>query len=155
VCVCICVCARVRVCARVFATTGICVFMCFFSVYVRACVLLFVERLPLCASWLCGPSLGTAATRGIHSSARDGRACVVAFGAIGRSRALAAGATWNNRTTSAPWAARYGHTTVIDIAGAIYVIGGFGSTGSFNDVWVSTDRGADRATSEGGGSGGT
>ncbi len=62
---------------------------------------------------------------------------------IGRSPICAAGATWTNRTTSAPWAARDGHTTVINAAGAIYVIGGFGST-SYRDVWVSTDGGADR-----------
>jgi hypothetical protein len=55
---------------------------------------------------------------------------------------LAAGTTWTNRTTSAPWAAREGHTSVIDAAGAIYVVGGLGSTGFYNDVWVSTDGGA-------------
>jgi hypothetical protein len=43
---------------------------------------------------------------------------------------------------SAPWAARYGHTTVIDAAGAIYVIGGYDGTNCLNDVWVSTDGGA-------------
>jgi hypothetical protein len=32
---------------------------------------------------------------------------------------------------------------VIDAAGAIYVIGGVGST-RYNDVWVSADGGADR-----------
>jgi hypothetical protein len=31
---------------------------------------------------------------------------------------------------------------VIDAAGAIYVIGGYGSFTSFNDVWASTDGGA-------------
>ncbi len=49
----------------------------------------------------------------------------------------------------APWAGRYGHTTVIDAAGAIYVLGGVGDSKTsfnpdFNDVWVSTDGGADR-----------
>jgi hypothetical protein len=44
---------------------------------------------------------------------------------------------------TAPWAARYWHTSVVDAAGAIYVIGGYGGTGTyFNDVWVSTDGGA-------------
>ena len=61
-------------------------------------------------------------------------------------RACAAGATWSLRTASAPWAARSGHTSVIDAAGAIYVIGGNTSggsgTGYLNDVWVSTDGGA-------------
>ncbi len=78
------------------------------------------------------------ATGGITSAARSGaggRVCVFAFGpSVGR--ALAAGVTWTSRTLSAEWAARSGHTSVIDAAGAIYVIGG-GGTG---DVW--TDRGA-------------
>jgi hypothetical protein len=33
---------------------------------------------------------------------------------------------------------------VIDAAGAIYVIGGHGSSTYYNDVWISTDGGADR-----------
>jgi hypothetical protein len=39
---------------------------------------------------------------------------------------------------------RLGYTTVIDAAGAIYVIGGYGGedTGYLKDVWVSTDGGA-------------
>ena len=49
---------------------------------------------------------------------------------------------------SAPWAAREAHTTVIDAAGAIYVIGGRSSSSGthvfYNDVWVSTDGGAGR-----------
>ncbi len=50
---------------------------------------------------------------------------------------------WRCRTASAPWAGRSGHTTVVDAAGAIYVIGGEGNGGIlFNDVWVSTDGGA-------------
>jgi hypothetical protein len=58
---------------------------------------------------------------------------------------MAAGVTWTSRATSAEWAARFGHTSVIDAAGAIYVIGGTGSGGTFfSDVWVSTDGGADR-----------
>ncbi len=65
---------------------------------------------------------------------------------------MAAGVTWTNRTTSAPWAARFSHTSVIDAAGAIYVIGGHGSSG-LSDVWVSTDGGAGR-TRAGGGFGG-
>ena len=43
---------------------------------------------------------------------------------------------------TAPWAARYGHSTVIDVSGAIYVIGGYNGTTYFNDVYVSTDGGA-------------
>ncbi len=55
---------------------------------------------------------------------------------------MAEGVTWTSRTSSAPWAARRGHTSVIDAAGAIYVIGGYGNSYS-TDLWVSTDRGAD------------
>ncbi len=59
------------------------------------------------------------------------------------SRASAAGAMWRCRTASAPWAGRQGHTTVVDAAGAIYVIGGVGFSGAYlNDVWASTDGGA-------------
>jgi hypothetical protein len=36
---------------------------------------------------------------------------------------------------------------VIDAAGAIYVIGGLTSSGYLQDVWVSTDGGADRTQS--------
>ncbi len=72
---------------------------------------------------------------------------------------MAAGVTWASLTASAQWGYRYGHTSVIDAAGAIYVIGGWGSTldgtadgadvgeveGStdlLKDVWVSTDGGS-------------
>ncbi len=58
------------------------------------------------------------------------------------SPAFAAGVTWVTRTAGAPWAGRFGHTSVIDAAGAIYVIGGSGDRTYFNDVWVSTDGGA-------------
>ncbi len=44
---------------------------------------------------------------------------------------------------TAPWAGRSGHSTVFDAAsGAIYVIGGTNDTNYLNDVWVSTDGGA-------------
>ena len=55
---------------------------------------------------------------------------------------------------TAPWAARFGHTTVVDAAGAIYVIGGYGNGTFYSDVWVSTDGGA-RPDSGVGWSGGT
>jgi hypothetical protein len=58
-------------------------------------------------------------------------------------RASAAGVTWTSRTANAEWAARVGHTSVIDALGAIYVIGGYGDTG-YQDVWASTDGGARR-----------
>ncbi len=58
-------------------------------------------------------------------------------------RALAAGVTWTSRTLKAEWAARAWHTTVVDAAGAIYIIGGDqGGTILFQDVCVSTDGGA-------------
>ena len=67
---------------------------------------------------------------------------------------VAAGASWATRTASAPWAARYYFTAVIDAAGAIYVIGGNNGTHgpvTLQDVWVSTDGGADRTRAGGGG----
>ena len=59
------------------------------------------------------------------------------------SRAFAAGRTFISRTLKAEWAARNRHTTVVDAAGAIYVIGGNGGSGTYlKDVWASTDGGA-------------
>ncbi len=77
----------------------------------------------------------------VFPSVRSGvRVCCV--GANGRARS-AAGVTWTSRTPSAPWAARFSHTSVIDAAGAIYVIGGAGLRGTYyHDVWASTDGGA-------------
>ncbi len=93
----------------------------------------------VCAAALCVHLRSTAGTRGIYSSARD----ALAAQALVDSRALAAGAMWRCRMMTAPWAARWGHTTVIDAAGAIYVIGGNGRGGTdYNDVWASTDGGA-------------
>ncbi len=72
-----------------------------------------------------------------------GRKSVVVFAATGRARArLGAGVTWTCRTASAGWAGRQGHTTVVDAAGAIYVIGGYGDDTVYHDVWASTDGGA-------------
>jgi hypothetical protein len=55
-------------------------------------------------------------------------------------RPRAAGATWGPVTDHAPWAARAGHTTVIDAAGNIYLMGGGSGVGNnptiYNDVWV-------------------
>ncbi len=55
--------------------------------------------------------------------------------------------TWTSRSLKAEWAARDGHTSVVDaVSGAIYVIGGTDGgiffTTNFNDVWASTDGGA-------------
>jgi hypothetical protein len=82
---------------------------------------------------------------------RGGPRVCVAVCAIGRSRALAEGITWTSRTLQAPWAARESHTSVVDAAGAIYVIGGWdGLSTVYKDVWVSTDGGADRTGWSGG-----
>jgi hypothetical protein len=105
------------------------------------------ERVYVCAAALCAPSHRTASTCGINSSARAarcGRACVVAVGATGRvSRVSAAGITWTSRTLAAEWDPRFGSTSVVDAAGAIYVIGGSSTRGAYyRDVWASTNGGA-------------
>jgi hypothetical protein len=128
----------VRVCA--FVCVCLCVSVC-------VCVCLCVKRLFACASRLCGPSHGD--RRYLQLGARTAAMCALrAALAIGRFACVHAGATWTSRTTSAPWAARYAHTTVIDAAGAIYVIGGYGSGSTrYQDVWASIDGGADLSRS--------
>ncbi len=59
------------------------------------------------------------------------------------SRLRAVGVSWRLVTASAPWHKRYFHTSVIDAAGAIYVLGGNDGTVLYNDVWVSTNGGTD------------
>ena len=59
------------------------------------------------------------------------------------------GVTWTRVIASAPWGGRAGPTTAIDAAGAIYVLGGRSGDSFYNltyydDVWVSSDGGADR-----------
>ncbi len=118
------------------------------SVYSDVCVC--SDR--VCAApALCAHSRAAAAilSCGINSSARAARRRSRARGCVlchpPGSRTSVAGKNWTSRTAKAPWAARYGHTSVVDAAGAIYVIGGFGSgdLGSggtyFNDVYNSTD----------------
>ena len=162
VCTCACLCMRTfvwRTCGTCCISIGnlkakhfrACVRSACVRVRVRVrvcvCVSVCVLNARVCAPALCGPSRHTAGTCGIYSSARDVRAATCAFcvSVIGRWRCGAAGVTWTNRTTSAPWAARADHATVIDAAGAIYVIGGNdGSHNFYKDVWVSTDGGADR-----------
>jgi hypothetical protein len=73
---------------------------------------------------------------------------------IDRSHTLAAGVTWTDLTSGAPWKARFAHTSVVDAAGAIYVIGGQSFGTNYQDVWASTDGGA-RPGSAKGWSGGT
>ncbi len=85
----------------------------------------------------------------IYSSARDARAAARACLRLHHRpgmRALATGATWTSRTLKASWAARAEHTSVIDAAGSIYVIGGR-AIKYYSDVWISTDGGADRTKS--------
>ncbi len=62
---------------------------------------------------------------------------------------------WRCRTKTAPWAGRSRHTTVIDAAGAIDVIGGYSyDTDTVQqDVWASTDGGARPDSVRGGGRG--
>jgi hypothetical protein len=162
-CVSVCVCARAPLCVCLgLSCESACFWFCLCararesvceSACVRACctyVCVCSTCVCLClgATALCWPSRGTAGTGGIYSSASgdaDGPHVRAAL-AIGRFARVHAGATWTSRTASAPWAARQGHTTVIDAAGAIYVIGGTSSAGSTcnRDVWASTDGGADR-----------
>jgi hypothetical protein len=48
----------------------------------------------------------------------------------------AAGDGWKLLKAHAPWPARSGHTSVIDAAGNIYVLGGGDErTTSYGDVW--------------------
>ncbi len=54
---------------------------------------------------------------------------------------------------SAQWATRNGHTSMVDAAGAIYVIGGYNGyvPGThFQDVWASTDGGTRAGLGQGG-----
>ena len=115
------------------------------------CVCVSVLHICLCVLhmrvWVQRRCAGTlVARRGpavfIAQPAPRGRPAVLrAALAIGRFACVHAGVTWTSRTTSAPWAARNGHTSVVDAAGAIYVIGGYSAT-YYRDVWASTDGGA-------------
>ncbi len=84
----------------------------------------------------------TRAPTGIHSPLYS-RSIVSARVVVGT---CAAGASWAVVTASAPWAARWGHTSVVDATGNIYVLGGgyADATGAYtyyNDVWQSADQG--------------
>ncbi len=61
---------------------------------------------------------------------------------------MAAGATWTRVVASDAkadlWNVRRLHTSVIDAAGTIYVIGGLGGGFRYNDVWKGTGSSADR-----------
>jgi hypothetical protein len=136
-CVCACVRARVPVCTHVRGFVRL--HQIEFS---RACVC----PTCLCAANACArPPI--ARRRLAVSIARPRRASAAARAwlrsvpSAGLARASAAGVTWTSRTASAGWEARKYHTSVIDAAGAILVIGGYDG-GNFNDVWASTDGGA-------------
>jgi hypothetical protein len=140
---------RVCPCSRAFVCAHVRMFVHFHriasshaSVFRRVCAP------PRCAGILVAPRgvAGLIARRATRGRLRL-RACVCA---IGRSPAFAAGVTWTSRTMIAPWGDRAAHTSVIDAAGAIYVIGGRGGgTAYLSDVWASTDGGA-RPDSRGG-----
>ncbi len=88
---------------------------------------------------VCGSVYGGVWVSCVCPSARVG---VFAVGAHRPgSCALAAGVTWTSRTASAQFGPRFAHTSVVDAAGAIYVLGGYNG-GFKSDVWVSSDGGA-------------
>ncbi len=79
-----------------------------------------------------------AGTSGIYSSAATGgrprlRVRFALVSSVGRARS-AAGVTWSLVIASAPWGARAKHTSVVDAAGAVYVIGGSKGHSAYNDV---------------------
>jgi hypothetical protein len=130
-CVVVSICARARVYACMRGCVSACAGSCdSIGLHFRACVASVCARPPIAR-----PRLAVFIAR---------PAPCFAFGATGRlSRASAAGVTWTCRTANAPWVGRASHTSVVDAAGAIYVIGGSGGTlGYFPDVWASTDGGA-------------
>jgi hypothetical protein len=61
----------------------------------------------------------------------------------GLESCLCAAVTWTCRASSTPLKRSY-YTSVIGAAGAIYVVGGSDGQTAYNDVWVSTEGGADR-----------
>jgi hypothetical protein len=167
VCVqCACACnARVRamrVCVR--ACAHLCVYVHLCACALRACarVCAYVRAsVSACACVRAFPS-DCIFARGCVANARVRLGAVRALPSHGArgcgrchrpgSRASAAGVTWTNRTTKAEWEARWGHTSVVDAAGAIYVIGGdgYGNGTYFQDVWASTDGGARPDSVQGG-----
>jgi hypothetical protein len=56
--------------------------------------------------------------------------------------ARVAGASWTRITANAEWKARYGHASVIDAAGSIYLLGGVGGNKLyFSATWRSANQG--------------
>jgi hypothetical protein len=50
------------------------------------------------------------------------------------------GRTWTQVCQTAQWEGRQGHATVV-LDGHVYLMGGFGGSSRFNDLWKSTDCG--------------
>ncbi len=157
--VCVHLCLRVQVCASVCVRARPCVCGCLpelvslsMGTRVRAflhscrhavsCARVCVERVCLCAHLAVVLALPWHGEDGSACGVRGSRVYVLRLVPAVGSPALAAGVTWTSRTTSAPWGGRNSHTSVVDAAGAIYVIGGWGNAGYYQDVWVSIDRGA-------------
>jgi hypothetical protein len=147
VCVCksVCVraCARARLCVRVRVRAWVC---CSIGKHLRARVVRACACVCVCGTTVC-VRLGAEWALRDHAVLIARPAAARAWlrsGATGRGVArLVAGRTFSNRTLKAEWAARYGHTSVIDaVSGAIYVIGGSGGSTFLQDVWASTDGGA-------------
>jgi hypothetical protein len=87
----------------------------------------------------------------VWTGTNSGASCLAAMGGRTRVRLRSsvvrprtAGVTWSLRAASAAWGGRSAHTSVIDSTGAIYVIGGSAGSTYYQDVWVSTNGGADR-----------
>jgi hypothetical protein len=75
--------------------------------------------------------------------------CVSSVGS--RARRWAAGVTWNETGDGdGRWGGRKLHTSVVDAAGAIYVIGGYNGSTDCADVWATTDGGARAGRGRGG-----
>jgi hypothetical protein len=122
VCVCLCVCIHIHIHTHRYTHTYIYIYLYVYThIYLSTYVFIYT----------CSVSGGWTATC----------ACCVFHRPV--ARAFSAGLSWATRATSALWAARAGHTTVVDhAAGAIYVIGGITAPHCYNDVLKSTDGGA-------------
>ncbi len=149
ICVCVFVRARacVRACTRAFvracacdrASPSGCIFARTCSTCVCACLASVCARPPIARRRV---AVSIARPTTAHRRPRA-RSCVRCHRP--GSRASAAGVTWTSRTAKAQWSARESHTSVIDVAGAIYVIGGLGGGYGhilYEEVWASTDGGA-------------
>jgi hypothetical protein len=101
-----------------------------------------------CAAALCGHCRCIARTGGIYSAVANGEWPRVRLHWSSVVRPRAAGATWTLVLASAPWATRHDPASVVDAAGAVYVIGGYDGSTYYRDVWATTDGGANRTRAE-------